>query len=88
MENLQHMSDIMRYLIGLNIDVAVIPPIWRLPMFGMSVSFFFGRDVVLLQMRNNLARIPSRIIKRVCRHCRIGDRADRDGAGLPGHLPF
>jgi undecaprenyl-phosphate galactose phosphotransferase len=64
MENLQHMSDIMRYLIGLNIDVAVLPPIWRLPMFGMSVSFFFGRDVVLLQMRNNLARIPSRIIKR------------------------
>ena len=64
MENLQHMSDVMRYLIGLNMDVAVIPPIWRLPMFGMSVSFFFGRDVVLLQMRNNLARIPSRIIKR------------------------
>jgi undecaprenyl-phosphate galactose phosphotransferase len=65
MEDLQQMSEIMRYLIGLNIEVAVIPPIWRLPMFGMSVSFFLGRDVVLLQMRNNLARIPSRIIKRL-----------------------
>jgi undecaprenyl-phosphate galactose phosphotransferase len=65
MEDLQQMSEVMRYLIGLNMDVAVLPPIWRLPMFGMSVSFFFGRDVVLLQMRNNLARIPSRIIKRL-----------------------
>jgi undecaprenyl-phosphate galactose phosphotransferase len=64
MENLQHMSEVLRYLIGLNIEVAVIPPIWRLPMFGMSVSFFFGQDVVMLQMRNNLGRIPSRVIKR------------------------
>jgi Undecaprenyl-phosphate galactose phosphotransferase WbaP len=65
MDDLPRMSEIMQHLIGLNFDITVIPPFRRLPLFGMSTNVFFGKDIVLLQMRNNLARMPSRVMKRV-----------------------
>lgn len=65
MDDLPRMSEVMQFLIGLNFDVTVIPPFRRLPLFGMSSNVFFGQDIVLLQMRNNLARIPSRTFKRL-----------------------
>jgi Undecaprenyl-phosphate galactose phosphotransferase WbaP len=65
MDDLPRMSEIMQHLIGLNFDITVIPPFRRLPLFGMSTNVFFGKDIVLLQMRNNLARIPSRVMKRI-----------------------
>ena len=51
-------------MVGSDITVSVMPPLRRLPLFGMSTSFFFGKDFLLLQMRNNLARLPQRILKR------------------------
>ncbi len=65
MDDLPRMSEIMQHLIGLNFDITVIPPFRRLPLFGMSTNVFFGKDIVLLQMRNNLSRMPSRLMKRI-----------------------
>lgn len=65
MDDLPRMSEIMQHLIGLNFDITVIPPFRRLPLFGMSTNVFFGKDIVLLQMRNNLSRMPSRVMKRI-----------------------
>lgn len=56
-------SDIIQRLIGANIDVAIIPFLRGLPLFGLSTNYLFGKDVLLMQLRNNLARIPSRAIK-------------------------
>jgi undecaprenyl-phosphate galactose phosphotransferase len=57
-------NDLIDQLIGADIRVAIVPPLRRLPLFGLSTSSFFGRDLLLLQVRNNLARLPQRILKR------------------------
>jgi len=58
-----HMSEFIQRLIGTNIGVAVVPHLRGLPLSGMSTEYMFGKDLLLLQVRNNLARIPSRITK-------------------------
>jgi Undecaprenyl-phosphate galactose phosphotransferase WbaP len=57
-------NDLIDQLIGADIRVAIVPPLRRLPLFGLSSSSFFGKDLLLLQVRNNLARLPQRILKR------------------------
>lgn len=57
-------SDLIDQLIGADIRVAIVPPLRRLPLFGLSTSSFFGKDLLLLQVRNNLARLPQRALKR------------------------
>ena len=44
--------------------VALIPPLRRLPLLGLTVNYFFGQDLLLMQVRNNLGRLPSRLLKR------------------------
>jgi undecaprenyl-phosphate galactose phosphotransferase len=56
-------SDIIQHLIGSNIEIAIIPFLHGLPLFGLSTNYLFGKDVLLMQLRNNLARIPSRAVK-------------------------
>lgn len=58
-------SDIVQRLIGADIEVAVVPALRGLPLFGMSTNYVFGQDMLLLQLRNNLAGLPSRIAKRI-----------------------
>jgi undecaprenyl-phosphate galactose phosphotransferase len=58
-------SDLVQHLLGADIDVAIIPSLQGLPLFGMSTNYLFGQDMLLLQLRNNLARSPSRAAKRV-----------------------
>ena len=57
-------SDLVDQIIGEDIRVAIVPSLHRLPLFGMSASYFFGRDLLLLQVRNNLLRLPQRAFKR------------------------
>ena len=57
-------SDIIDQLVGGDISVAVIPSLRRLPLYGLSASYFFGKDFLLLQVRNNLGRLPQRMFKR------------------------
>jgi undecaprenyl-phosphate galactose phosphotransferase len=59
-----YQSETIDQLVGANIAVAIVPSLRRLPLFGLSTSYFFGKDLLLLQVRNNLARLPQRIIKR------------------------
>jgi Undecaprenyl-phosphate galactose phosphotransferase WbaP len=62
-EQLSH-ADLIDRLIGADMNVAIIPSLRRLPLFGLSTNYFFGKDLLLLQVRNNLARLPQRILKR------------------------
>ncbi len=59
--NQPHLID---QLVGADIRVAIVPSLRRLPLFGISASYFFGKDLLLLQVRNNLARLPQRVLKR------------------------
>ena len=57
-------NDLIDQLVGADIAVAIVPSLRRLPLYGLSTSYFFGKDLLLLQVRNNLARLPQRIFKR------------------------
>lgn len=45
-------------------NVFVIPDMRGVPLYGTDMSFFFSHDVLMLRLRNNLARKSSQIIKR------------------------
>ena len=59
-----HHTDLIDELIGADMNVAIVPSLRRLPLFGLSTNYFFGKDLLLLQVRNNLARLPQRLLKR------------------------
>ncbi len=63
-DNLQVEGDLVDLLIGAQIGVALVPSLTRLPLFGLSASYFFGKNLLLLQVRNNLSRLPQRMLKR------------------------
>jgi Undecaprenyl-phosphate galactose phosphotransferase WbaP len=56
---------LIQRLLASGLSVAIIPPLKRLPLLGLSTNYFFGRDLLLLQVRNNLSRLPSRAFKRL-----------------------
>jgi undecaprenyl-phosphate galactose phosphotransferase len=47
-----------------NRDVQLVPALRGLPLYGMEANHFFAHEVLLLTMRNNLARRLPQIIKR------------------------
>jgi Undecaprenyl-phosphate galactose phosphotransferase WbaP len=57
-------NDLIDQLVGADIAVAIVPSLRRLPLYGLSTNYFFGKDLLLLQVRNNLGRLPQRIFKR------------------------
>jgi len=59
-----HLAEVTQRLLEANIPVAVIPAFTRLPLAGATTSYFFGRDILMLQVRSNVQRLPWRIIKR------------------------
>ena len=60
-----HFAEVVQRLLEVNIPVAIIPSINRLPLAGVTTNYFFGRDILMLQIRSNVQRLPSRIVKRV-----------------------
>lgn len=46
------------------INMQVVPAVRGLPLYGMEVNHFFTHEVLLLTMRNNLARPGLQLIKR------------------------
>lgn len=46
-------------------DMSIIPPLRGLPLYGMEMTHFFSHEVLMLSMRNNLARPGPRIVKRL-----------------------
>lgn len=61
----ERMSIMLQHLVGTDIRVLVVPQLRGVPLFGLKSTYFFGHDLLLLNARNNLARLPSRIIKRI-----------------------
>ncbi len=59
-----HFAEVVQRLLEVNIPVAIIPSINRLPLAGVTTNYFFGRDILMLQVRSNVQRLPSRIAKR------------------------
>ncbi len=53
-------------LLGLNYpNLAISPPLRGLPLFGLEVMHFFSHEVLMLRVRDNLARPGPRIFKRL-----------------------
>ena len=53
-------------LLGLNYpNLAIAPPLRGLPLFGLEVMHFFSHEVLMLRVRDNLARLGPRLIKRI-----------------------
>jgi len=46
-------------------DMSIIPPLRGLPLYGMEITHFFSHEVLMLTVRNNLARPGPRIVKRI-----------------------
>lgn len=57
-------SDIIQQFLEADIKIAIVPSLRRLPLSGLNSSYFFGKDILLLQVRNNLQQLPRRIMKR------------------------
>lgn len=57
-------TEVIDQMVGADLSVSLVPSLRRLPLFGMSTSYFFGKDFLLLQVRNNLSRLPTRMLKR------------------------
>lgn len=61
----KRLGDTVQHAVASGIGVVIIPEIRGLPLFGLQTNYFFGNDMLLLQVRNNLTRFPSRIVKRL-----------------------
>ena len=59
-----HFAEVAQRLLEVNIPVAVVPALTRLPLANVTTSYFFGRDILMLQVRSNVQRLPWRIVKR------------------------
>lgn len=58
-------TEVVRRLMEAGIAVAIVPSFQRLPLVGATTNYFFGHDVLLLQVRSNLRRFPQKLEKRV-----------------------
>ena len=63
-DKLDRQQELMRILAPVYNNVVVMPPLSGLPMVQMEVFHVFGRDVLFLRMRNNLAGWDQRVLKR------------------------
>jgi UDP-galactose-lipid carrier transferase len=46
-------------------DVTVMAPMRGVPMYGTDISYFFGHEVMMLRVQNNLARFSAKVLKRI-----------------------
>lgn len=60
-----HFAEIAQRLLEVNIPVAIVPALTRLPLANATTNYFFGRDILMLQVRSNVQRLPWRIVKRL-----------------------
>ena len=57
-------QDLIQQLSRFNTDVQLVPALRGLPLYGMEANHFFAHEVLILTMRNNLARRLPSLIKR------------------------
>lgn len=58
-------QDIIQRLGRSSENIQIVPSLRGLPLYGMEVSHFFTHEVLLLTVRNNLARRFPQLVKRV-----------------------
>jgi len=58
------MPQLLDRLGRLGVEVSIVPPLRGLPLFGMDPIHFFRHEVLMLRVRNNLARPGARLVKR------------------------
>lgn len=91
----------LRYLTANGLrNVSVIPTLRGVPLHGTDMSHFFSHEVIMLRVRNNLARLSSKLLKRAFDlvvssllllllsplFCYIGWKVSRDGGSpIYGH---
>ena len=64
-ENLLPHQQLLQRLSARHGDLSIIPPLRGLPLYGMEMTHFFSHEVLMLTVRNNLARPGPRIVKRI-----------------------
>jgi Undecaprenyl-phosphate galactose phosphotransferase WbaP len=64
-ENLYPHQKLLQKLSARYSDMSIIPPLRGLPLYGMEMTHFFSHEVLMLSMRNNLARPGPRFVKRL-----------------------
>lgn len=57
--------DAVNRIIASRNNLSLIPPLKGLPLFGSEIAPVFRHDVMLVQIRNNLARATPRAVKRM-----------------------
>lgn len=57
-------QDMIQQLSRHNNDIQLVPSLRGLPLYGMEANHFFAHEVLILTMRNNLARRLPRLVKR------------------------
>lgn len=45
-------------------NISIIPPLQGVPLYGTRISYFFSSEVIILRIKNNLAKRSSKFIKR------------------------
>jgi Undecaprenyl-phosphate galactose phosphotransferase, WbaP/exopolysaccharide biosynthesis polyprenyl glycosylphosphotransferase len=59
------LDECLRHLTQIGIrNVSVIPTLRGIPLYGTDVSHFFSHEVLMLRIRNNLARFSAQVLKR------------------------
>lgn len=58
------MQNIVQELARHSKDMQIAPPLRGLPLYGMQADHFFAHDVLLLSVRNNVARRGPKLVKR------------------------
>jgi undecaprenyl-phosphate galactose phosphotransferase len=64
-ENLIPHQRLIQQVCARHTDVSIVPPLRGLPLYGMEITHFFSHEVLMLTVRNNLARPGAQFIKRV-----------------------
>ena len=60
-----HCAEVVQRLLEVNVPVTIIPSINRLPLANATTNYFFGSDILLIQVRSNVQRLPSKVVKRL-----------------------
>ncbi|GAB3446441.1 undecaprenyl-phosphate galactose phosphotransferase WbaP [Insolitispirillum peregrinum] len=58
-------ADLMLSLAVRPTAINIVPPVHGIPLYGLEVNHLLARELLLLQVRNNLARQAPRLMKRV-----------------------
>lgn len=64
-DNLVPHQKLIQQICARNSDVSIVPPLRGLPLYGMEITHFFSHEVLMLTVRNNLARPGAQFVKRV-----------------------